>query len=49
MKSIIEGERALCFWLSQQTEVSLNHQDEKVRQEASICFVNDSSSKIIVY
>ena len=25
MKSIIEGERALCFWLSQQTEVSLNH------------------------
>jgi alkylation response protein AidB-like acyl-CoA dehydrogenase len=35
MKSIIEGERALCFWLSQQTEVSLNHQDEKVRQEAS--------------
>jgi len=35
MKSIIEGERALCFWLSQQTEVSLNHQDEKVRKEAS--------------
>ena len=35
MKSIIEGERALCFWLSQQTEVSLNHNDEKVRQEAS--------------
>ena len=35
MKSIIEGERALCFWLSQQTEVSLNHQDEKARQEAS--------------
>ncbi|MAJ23470.1 MAG: acyl-CoA dehydrogenase [Candidatus Pelagibacter sp.] len=35
MKSIIEGERALCFWLSQQTEVSLNHQDKKVRQEAS--------------
>ena len=35
MKSIIEGERALCFWLSQQIEVSLNHQDEKVRQEAS--------------
>ncbi len=35
MKSIIEGERALCFWLSQQTEVSLNHHDEKVRQEAS--------------
>jgi len=35
MKSIIEGERALCFWLSQQTEVSLNHNDEKVRKEAS--------------
>ena len=35
MKSIIEGERALCFWLSQQTEVSLNHTDEKIKQEAS--------------
>ena len=35
MKSIIEGERALCFWLSQQTEVSLNHPNEKIRQEAS--------------
>ncbi len=35
MKSIIEGERALCFWLSQQTEVSLNHKDEKVRLEAA--------------
>ena len=35
MKSIIEGERALCFWLSQQTEVSLYHPDEKIRQEAS--------------
>tara|TARA_B100002051_G_scaffold152259_1_gene144012 strand:+ start:1142 stop:2905 length:1764 start_codon:yes stop_codon:yes gene_type:complete len=35
MKSIIEGERALCFWLSQQTEVSLNHKDEKIRQDAS--------------
>ena len=35
MKSIIEGERALCFWLSQQTEVSLNHTNEKIRQEAS--------------
>ena len=30
MKSIIEGERALCFWLSQQTEVSLNHSDDKI-------------------
>ena len=35
MKSIIEGERALCFWLSQQTEVSLNHSDENVKQAAS--------------
>ena len=35
MKSIIEGERALCFWLSQQTEVSLNHFNEKIKQEAA--------------
>ena len=35
MKSIIEGERALCFWLSQQTEVSLYHENIKVREEAS--------------
>ena len=35
MKSIIEGERALCFWLSQQTEVSLHHSDEVIRKEAS--------------
>ena len=35
MKSIIEGESALCFWLSQQTEVSLYHNDEKIKQEAS--------------
>ena len=35
MKSIVEGERALCFWLSQQTEVSLYHKDEKIRKEAS--------------
>ena len=35
MKSIIEGERALCFWLSQQTEVSLYHQNENVKKEAS--------------
>jgi len=34
MKSIIEGERALCFWLSQQTEVSLNHNDQKIKQDA---------------
>ena len=35
MKSIIEGERALSFWLAQQTEVSLHHKDNKVKQEAS--------------
>jgi len=35
MKSIIEGERALCFWLSQQTEVSLYHSDPKIKQDAS--------------
>jgi len=35
MKSIIEGERALCFWLSQQTEVSLHHSNAKIKQEAS--------------
>jgi len=35
MKSIIEGERALSFWLAQQTEVSLHHKDSKVKQEAT--------------
>ena len=35
MKSIIEGERALSFWLAQQTEVSLCHGDNKVKEEAS--------------
>ncbi len=35
MKSIIEGERALCFWLSQQTEVSLYHKDPKIKQDAT--------------
>jgi len=35
MKSIIEGERALSFWLAQQTEVSLHHSDNKIKQEAS--------------
>ena len=34
MKSIIEGERALSFWLAQQTEVSLHHKDEKIKEEA---------------
>ena len=31
MKSMIEGERALSFWLAQQTEVSLYHNDSKIR------------------
>jgi alkylation response protein AidB-like acyl-CoA dehydrogenase len=35
MKSMIEGERALSFWLAQQTEVSLYHDDTKVKQQAS--------------
>jgi len=35
MKSMIEGERALSFWLAQQTEVSMHHNDGKIKQEAS--------------
>ena len=35
MKSIIEGERALSFWLAQQIEVSLYHGDNKIKQEAT--------------
>jgi len=35
MKSMIEGERALSFWLAQQTEVSMHHNDDKIKQEAS--------------
>ncbi len=34
MKSIIEGQRSLAFWLSQQIDVSLNHKDEKIRKSA---------------
>jgi len=34
MKSIIEGERALSFWLAQQTEVSLHHKENKIKEEA---------------
>jgi len=34
MKSIIEGQRSLAFWLSQQVDVSLNHSNEKIRKEA---------------
>ena len=35
MKSLIEGERALGFWLSQQTDISLRHKNNEVRKEAS--------------
>jgi len=35
MKSMIEGERALSFWLAQQTEVSLYHSDSKIKQQAA--------------
>lgn len=34
MKSIIEGQRSLAFWLSQQIDVSLNHTSETTRKEA---------------
>ena len=34
MKSIIEGERALSFWLAQQIEVSLHHKENKIKEEA---------------
>ncbi len=34
MKSIIEGQRSLAFWLSQQVDVSLSHSNENVRKEA---------------
>ena len=34
MKSIIEGQRSLAFWLSQQVDVSLNHSNEEIRNEA---------------
>mgnify|MGYP001451308288 FL=1 len=34
MKSLIEGQRSLAFWLSQQVDVSLNHSDEKIKKEA---------------
>ena len=35
MKSIIEGERALSFWMAQQIDVSLNHNDQNVKKKAS--------------
>tara|TARA_A100001011_G_scaffold281975_1_gene292073 strand:+ start:916 stop:2676 length:1761 start_codon:yes stop_codon:yes gene_type:complete len=34
MKSIIQGQRSLAFWLSQQIDVSLNHKNEKIRKSA---------------
>ena len=34
MKSIIEGQRSLAFWLSQQIDVSLNHSNDKIKQSA---------------
>jgi len=34
MKSIIEGERALSFWMAQQIDVSLNHNDQSVKKKA---------------
>ena len=34
MKSIIEGQRSLAFWLSQQIDVSLNHENEEVKKSA---------------
>tara|TARA_B100001996_G_scaffold116632_1_gene88308 strand:+ start:181 stop:1941 length:1761 start_codon:yes stop_codon:yes gene_type:complete len=35
MKSIIEGQRSLAFWVSQQVDVSLNHKDKKIKQSAA--------------
>ena len=35
MKSIIEGERGLAFWLSQQIDVSLSHTDKEIKKSAS--------------
>ncbi len=34
MKSIIEGERALSFWMAQQIDVSLNHNDQNIKKKA---------------
>ncbi len=35
MKSIIEGQRSVAFWVSQLIDVSLNHPDKKVKDSAS--------------
>ena len=34
MKSLIEGQRSLAFWVSQQIDVSLNHPDKKIKTDA---------------
>ena len=34
MRSIIEGQRSLAFWLSQQIDVSMSHSDNEVRKNA---------------
>ncbi len=34
MKSLIEGQRSLAFWLSQQVDVSLNHSNDEIKKEA---------------
>ncbi len=35
MKSLIEGQRSLAFWVSQQIDVSLNHADPKIKEAAN--------------
>ena len=35
MKSLIEGQRSLAFWVSQQIDVSLNHSDEEIKSSAN--------------
>ena len=35
MKSLIEGQRSLAFWVSQQIDVSLNHPDPKIKETAN--------------
>ena len=35
MKSLIEGQRSLAFWVSQQIDVSLNHLDPKIKEAAN--------------
>ena len=35
MKALIEGQRCLAFWVSQQIDVGLNHPDKKVKNSAN--------------